>query len=102
MGVPNWYPVDSRERNLNTQRMASPLPDIEGILNNVARHRYWSLLDSRDAFEQIRVIPEHEDRTQTIMNHIFAPYIGKFMEVYLDDLVIYSDTPERKEAFLLR
>lgn len=28
------------------------------------------------------------------MNHIFAQYIGVFMDVYLDDIVIYSDTIE--------
>jgi hypothetical protein len=28
---------------------------------------------------------------QSLMNHIFAPYIGVFMDVYLDDIVIYSD-----------
>ncbi len=28
------------------------------------------------------------------MNHIFAPYIGVFMDIYLDDIVIYSDTIE--------
>ncbi|KAJ3002426.1 hypothetical protein NUW54_g5855 [Trametes sanguinea] len=31
---------------------------------------------------------------QMVMNHIFAPYIGVFMDVYLDDIVIYSDTIE--------
>jgi len=31
---------------------------------------------------------------QTLMNHLFAPYIGVFMDVYLDDIVIYSDTIE--------
>ena len=29
---------------------------------------------------------------QAVMNHIFAPYIGVFMDVYLDDIVIYSNT----------
>ena len=28
------------------------------------------------------------------MNHIFASYIGVFMDVYLDDIVIYSDSIE--------
>lgn len=28
------------------------------------------------------------------MNHIFALYIGVFMDVYLDDIIIYSDTVE--------
>jgi Reverse transcriptase (RNA-dependent DNA polymerase) len=29
---------------------------------------------------------------QTLMNYLFSPYIGTFMDVYLDDIVIYSDT----------
>jgi hypothetical protein len=29
-----------------------------------------------------------------LMNHLFSPYIGRFMDVYLDDIVIYSDTLE--------
>jgi RNase H-like domain found in reverse transcriptase/Reverse transcriptase (RNA-dependent DNA polymerase) len=28
---------------------------------------------------------------QTLMNHLFSAYIGIFMDVYLDDIVIYSD-----------
>ena len=31
---------------------------------------------------------------QSLMNHIFASYIGIFMYVYLDDIVIYSEMPE--------
>src|ERR1700679_4366243 len=31
---------------------------------------------------------------QSLMDHIFSDYIGVFMDVYLDDIVIYSDTPE--------
>lgn len=29
---------------------------------------------------------------QTLMNHIFTSYLGIFMDVYLDDIVIYSDS----------
>jgi len=29
---------------------------------------------------------------QALMNHIFSAYIGRFMDIYLDDIVIYSDT----------
>ena len=110
---------DTRERNKNSRRLASPLPDIEAILRNVVSHPYRTLLDGKDAYEQIRVEPSHVDRTlfttpdgtmaslvmqigdcnasatyQTLMNHIFADYIGVFMDVYLDDIVVYSDSPE--------
>ena len=31
---------------------------------------------------------------QALMNYIFSPYIGVFMDVYLDDIVVYLDTLE--------
>ena len=108
---------DKREQNANTRKLASPLPDIEEILREVSRHKYRSLIDGKDAYEQIRVIPEHVSCTifttpdgtmeslvmqqgdcnagatyQTLMNHIFAPYIGVFVYVYLDDIIIFSDS----------
>jgi len=111
--------VDLRERNKNTKKLSSPLPDMEGILRRVARHPFRSLLDGQDAYEQIRIIPEHVPRTamatpdgnmvshvtqigdcnapatyQALMNHLFGEYIGMWMDVYLDDLVVYSDTLE--------
>ena len=108
---------DKREQNANTYKLASPLPDIEEILREVSRHKYRSIIDGKDAYEQIRVIPEHVSRTlfttpdgtmeslvmqqgdsnagatyQTLMNHLFASYIGVFMYVYLDDVIIFSDS----------
>ena len=111
--------LDKRDLNANTRKLAAPLPDMDTILRNVARHRFRSCLDGKDAYEQIRVIKEHVPRTmfstpdgtmesltmqlgdcngpatyQSLMNHLFAQYIGVFMDVYLDDIVIYSDTVE--------
>jgi Reverse transcriptase (RNA-dependent DNA polymerase) len=31
---------------------------------------------------------------QALMNHLFGPYIGRWMDVYLDVIVIYSDSLE--------
>lgn len=111
--------LDTRQWNKNTRKLASPLPDIDTILRNVSSHPYRSLLDRKDAYEQICVVPKDipktlfatPDRTmishvmqigdcnvgatyQSLMNHIFGPFIGTFMDVYLDDIIIYSDTPE--------
>ena len=108
---------NKREQNANTHKLASPLPDIEEILHEVSRHKYCSLIDGKDAYEQIRVIPEHVPHTifttldgtmeslvmqqgdcnagvtyQTLMNHIFASYLGVFVYVYLDDIIIFSDS----------
>ena len=95
------------------------MPDLEGILRRVARKPYCSIIDGQDMYEQIRVIPEHVKRMavttpdgnmvshvvqqgdcnvpatyQALMNHIFGEHIGIFMDVYLDDMIIYSDTLE--------
>lgn len=108
---------DLRAQNANTVKRSSPLPDIDGILRRAAKGRYRSILDGKDAYEQIRIIPEHVERSavttpdgnmvsnviqqgdcnapatyQALMNHIFSAYIGRFMDVYLDDVIIYSDT----------
>ena len=79
------------------------MPDMEGILRRVARKPYRSIIDRQDAYEQIRVIPEHVDRTavttpdgnmvshvvqqgncsvpatyQALVKHIFGEFIGVF------------------------
>ncbi len=71
------------------------------------------------AYEQVHVEPAHVERTtvstpdgnmlslvmqqgdcnaptmfQAIMNHIFSLYIGRFMDVYLDDIIVYSNLLE--------
>lgn len=95
------------------------LPDPEGILQRVASHKFCSCMDGKDAYEQIWIEPAHVERTavttldgnmvshviqigdcnvpatyQALMNHIFLPYISHFMDIYLDDIVVYSDTLE--------
>ena len=97
-------------------KLTSPLPDIEGVLRCVAAKPFRSVLDLTAAYEQIRIIPEHIDRSamttpdgnmvslvlqmgdcnvpatyQSLMNHIFSSYVGHFLDVYLDDVIIYSD-----------
>src|SRR5438445_6825673 len=55
--------LDTRERNTNTRKLASPLPDMEAILCNVVSHPYRSLLDGKDVYKQIRVTPEDMNKT---------------------------------------
>nr|VWP01829.1 Uncharacterized protein [Ganoderma boninense] len=121
-GIPHRLRVvcDLRERNTNTHKVTSQLPDMDAILRRVSRKLYWTLIDGKDTYKQIRVEPSHVLRTammtpdgnmvslvlqqgdcnavatyQTLMNHIFAPYLGVFMDVYLDDIAVYSDTLEQ-------
>jgi hypothetical protein len=55
--------VDLRERNKNTHKSTSPLPDMEGMLRRTASKPFRTLLDLKSAYEQIRIIPEHVDRS---------------------------------------
>jgi hypothetical protein len=90
---------------------------MEGMLRRTASKPFRSVLDLKNAYEQIMIIPEHVERSavttpdgnmvsrvaqqgdcnapatyQSLMNHLFSSYIGRFMDIYLDDIVIYSDT----------
>jgi hypothetical protein len=92
---------------------------MEGMLRRTASKPFRTALDLKNAYEQIRIIPDHVERSsvttpdgnmislvvqqgdcnapatyQALMNHLFSAYIGRFMDIYLDDIVIYSDTLE--------
>ena len=54
--------IDLREQNKNTKKLLSPLLDIESVLRRVTSKKYKSLIDSKDAYEQIRIIPEHVNK----------------------------------------
>ena len=99
--------------------MTSPLPDMDGMLRCTASKPFRTSLDLKNAYEQIRIVPEHVERSsvttpdgnmvslvaqqgdcnalatyQALMNYLFSSYIGCFMDIYLDNIVIYSDTLE--------
>lgn len=111
--------LDKHEQNANTEKLVSPLPDIQEILWDISKYQYKSLIDGRDAYEQICVEPNDVHKTlfttpsgtllrymmqqgdcnagtsyQALMNSLFAHCIGKSMHVFLDDLVIFTNLVE--------
>ena len=111
--------VDLHEWNKNTHWLTSPLPDMDGMLRWAASKLFHSTLDLKSACEQIRIVPEHVGQStvttpdgnmvsqmiqmgdcnalatyQALMNHLFSLYVDWFMDVYLDDIVIYLDSVE--------
>jgi hypothetical protein len=101
----------------------SPLPDMEGMLRRTTSKPFRTALDLKSAYEQIRIVPEHVARSmvttpggnmisqviqigdcnapatyQALMNYLFSSYIGRFMDIYLDDIVVYSNTLEEHTA----
>ncbi|GLB42649.1 putative DNA RNA polymerase [Lyophyllum shimeji] len=118
-------PLDARQRNDNTIKDVTPLPDQEVIREDVARAKVRSKIDLTDAYEQVRIRNEDVGKTafatiagtyvsnimqigdcnapatfQRLMTSIFRDVIGKFMHVYLDDIFIYSESIEEHESHL--
>ena len=113
------------DRNANTRKDNTPIPDIPSIINTVARHPCRSMIDLTDGYHNVRIELESETfmsfytpfgtfRTKVmqqgdcnapatflkLMNWIFAEQIGRDVYVYLDDILIFSKTKEEHIASL--
>ena len=119
--------VDKRSVNDNTVKDLTPFPDQNLIRRDFARAKFRSKLDMTDAYEQVRVVPEHINRTafatpmgcfiskvlqqgdcnapatfQRLMSTIFSEGIGTWVHVYLDDIFVFTNTLEEHERCLQR
>jgi hypothetical protein len=117
--------VDARQRNNNTIKDVTPLPDQEVIREDVARAKFHSKIDLTDAYKQVRVRPEDVEKNafatitgtfvshvmwigdcnapatfQRLMTTIFRDAIGRSMHVYLDNIFVYSNSIEEHEEHL--
>ena len=100
--------VDYRELNAATMTDVFPLPFTDGILDAVAGHDIYSFLDGFSGYNQVRMHPDDPEwgvffavvmmfglkttptTFQRVIQQIFHEYIPTFMQVFLDDFVVYS------------
>ncbi|GJX95373.1 putative reverse transcriptase domain-containing protein [Tanacetum coccineum] len=115
--------IDYRELNKLTVKNRYPLPRIDDLFDQMQGSQFFSKIDLRFGYHQLRV---HEDdilktafRTHyghfeftimpfgltnvpavfmDLMNRVCRPYLDKFVIVFIDDILIYSKTQE--EHFL--
>ena len=109
--------IDYRALNKVTGKKKYPIPLIANLFAQLGRARYFTKLELRSGYFQIRIAEGHKPNTTcvtrynsykflvmpfyltnapatfcTLMNEIFHPYLDKFMVEYLDDIVIYTNT----------
>lgn len=119
--LPRWV-NDYRQLNENTVTDSHPLPRIDDILNDCAKGKVWAKLDMTNSFFQTRMHPDHIPYTavstpfglyewlvmpmglknspaihQRRVTRALGTLIGKICHIYLDDIVIWSDSIELHE-----
>jgi len=113
--------IDFRDLNLATPKDEYPMPVAEMLVDSAAGFEYLSMLDGYSGYNQIFIAEDDVSKTpfrcpsalgcyewlvmpfglknagatyQRVMNSMFHDFIEKFMQVYIDDIVVKSSSED--------
>ena len=117
--------IDYRQLNKVTVKNRYPLPRIDDLFDQLQGASYFSKIDLRSGYHQLRIKGEHVAKTafrtryghyeflvlpfgltnapaafMDMMNRIFRPFLDKFIIVFIDDILVYSRSREEHEEHL--
>jgi hypothetical protein len=117
--------VDYRPLNEVTIKNKYPLPRIDILFDQLTGARVFSKIDLRSGYHKIRIRPEDIPKTAFttryglfeylvmsfgltnspahftyLMNSVFMPELDKFLVVFIDDILIYSQNEEEHAKHL--
>jgi transposase InsO family protein len=117
--------VDYRRLNAVTRKDRYPLPHIQDIFDTVGKGKVFSVLDLRSGYWQLPVAAEDRCKTaftchvgqfeynrvsfglstapshfQRQMNGVFHTHLGRFVLIFIDDIVVYSENEAQHREHL--
>jgi hypothetical protein len=117
--------IDYRALNEVTIKNKYPLPRIEDLFDQLRGASVFSKIDLRSGYHQLRIRPSYIPKTafitkyglyeftvmsfgltnaltffMNLMNSVFMDYLDKFVVVFIDDILIYSQSEEEHASHL--
>ncbi|KAD7117042.1 hypothetical protein E3N88_04310 [Mikania micrantha] len=117
--------IDYRELDKVTIKNRYPLPRIDDLFDKLQGAQYFSKINLRSEYHQLRVqeedIPKTAFRTRyghyefmvmpfgltnapavfmDLLNRVCKPYLDQFVVVFIEDILIYSKSKDEHEQYL--